>query len=826
MSVLSFPRIYFQGYLSWDPCTFNNNDFGEDPTYAAAESSLNWSFLQTQGITPENFQTTFRPWAITLQPDPGPPSSPSGPAVPAEWNMFGSHAVDFVQYGATATTITGGAFGPTSSAGSGDPLASGPVQLANQGPPPVLVDTNPATFWTSQVYWNAGPGPSGPTGPQALNLSLGQNGLLSLPLSGRSYSRWLNLNRIYTYSPPLSQPASGVSCCFQTGIPFNQVTWPAQGVSALADALRQAASAPGAQGVMVRFTAYVNQYFQNGIFNNSATAPRNYTDLAADLKQAWQEWDQNGSTSGFFSNPNYSHLVGVVGVWNDGEPSTAPVGRYLVPQASVSPMAPVSAANQGGAPPAAAPVQEAHGYYASAAVQAASPGPATPLGPVVASVNNQLGYISLDFNSTIPEMSTGAAPPAAPSDLDKADFGPLSLGVLANGAVTPIGTIPYEQYGRKAYEASAGIIDVPLPPGLTGPSGPLQTGSLVITAMGQTALVEQNFDAQTDSRGIYLDQGGSSTFNVSVFQNGVPAPNANVLVARYGPGQMVPANYGNLDLVPAGPTAPSGATGPTVQVVNFTNGTQETISVGGISTGVTVVTADGSGVAQVGVAAQGPGFLTLGFYPYPAGGPTPTPPASLSPGPPWAQTITYADYTTVRVLTFDDALPQSFVDFWNGSQDPVAAWKFIYCPPPYGAGILYVYDMLFSVMLQYVNLGDPSAVIRNLPGVWSVTSAPSSDEGRGNMPITRDMSAGKRKTLQLWMYLVANNYNVPNFSVNSIPPGWSPTGPGPTSPHIPVSPCGPTAPSGGPSSVEDLSSVEDRPGCLGFFGVRRPGGGS
>jgi hypothetical protein len=44
------------------------------------------------------------------------------------------------------------------------------------------------------------------------------------------------------------------------------------------------------------------------------------------------------------------------------------------------------------------------------------------------------------------------------------------------------------------------------------------------------------------------------------------------------------------------------------------------------------------------------------------------------------------------------------------------------------------------------------------------------------MPITRDMSAGKRLALQLWIYLVANNYNVPNFNVNSIPAGWAPPG--------------------------------------------------
>ena len=34
---------------------------------------------------------------------------------------------------------------------------------------------------------------------------------------------------------------------------------------------------------------------------------------------------------------------------------------------------------------------------------------------------------------------------------------------------------------------------------------------------------------------------------------------------------------------------------------------------------------------------------------------------------------------------------------------------------------------------------------------------------------------GKRLALQLWIYLVANGYNVPSFNVNSIPAGWSPS---------------------------------------------------
>ena len=78
-----------------------------------------------------------------------------------------------------------------------------------------------------------------------------------------------------------------------------------------------------------------------------------------------------------------------------------------------------------------------------------------------------------------------------------------------------------------------------------------------------------------------------------------------------------------------------------------------------------------------------------------------------------------AFYTTVRVLPFDDAVPQAFVDLWNGREDPAAAWNFIYYE------ILYVYDMLFNVMLEYVNLGSQQAVEQNLSGIWSAISQES-----------------------------------------------------------------------------------------------------
>jgi hypothetical protein len=85
MSVLSFPRIYFKGNAECDPCTFNNNDFQAFQTYDAASAALNWPFVATQK----------------------PPITP-GPRVAAEWNIFGGHAVSFVQYQDKLTTVTSG----------------------------------------------------------------------------------------------------------------------------------------------------------------------------------------------------------------------------------------------------------------------------------------------------------------------------------------------------------------------------------------------------------------------------------------------------------------------------------------------------------------------------------------------------------------------------------------------------------------------------------------------------------------------------------------------------------------------------------------------
>jgi hypothetical protein len=751
MSVLSFPRIYFKGYMEWDPCTFNNNDWAAFPTYEPANAALNWPFLATQAVTPsnpqgitkDNFQTTFRPWAISLlddaNPQDNPPNGPGGKRIPAEWNMFGGHGVSFVQYNDLITTIIGGDIGYQKPVTS-DPIIGQPVTLNGDGGggPGRLVDTNPASPWSSQIYFGqfALGGASGLRGPRAF----------------RMHSRWLNPNRIYSEDQVLTAPASSIGVCFQTCIPYEQVAWPTGSASSLITHLQQAAQKPGALGIMVRFTAYVNLYFMNGIFNNYWAQPRTYEELASVLATAWDTWNQSGGKdpSKFFPNPCYSHIVGAVGVWNEGELASVPGGRCLAADVAVSPVGLMATKSK------AAPQPERIVGHELKSNAISGVGDPTPLGPVAVNVDYDAKLISLDLSGAMPELGV---PGVWPSDLKKVNFGTLAVGVMTNGSFTQIATVDYDHYQQSAYEARAGIIDIPFPDSNT--SQLLQNNSIAIQVQGQTALLEQGYTAETDTRGIYLDQNGQTEFQIMVCEQGAPSAGANLLLAQYDSG---------LNLVPSNST----------QFVEFLNGTQSTITVpngsgGSITTGVAVFEADQNGNVTAAIGALNPGFPVIAFFPYSQSDAQPQPPPNFD-------FTDDAFYTTVRVLPFDDSLPQEFIDLWNSTGDPAQAWNFIY------NNILYVYDMLFNVMLEFVNLGDQQAVENSINGIWNAISADSAAESTYAMPITRDMSAGKRKTLQLWIYLIANSTLEPGLpippdtnkgrnklTVDSIPHGWTPS---------------------------------------------------
>lgn len=357
--------------------------------------------------------------------------------------------------------------------------------------------------------------------------------------------------------------------------------------------------------------------------------------------------------------------------------------------------------------------------------------------------------ISIDALNTFPEIYWDGA---------KVDLGNVTLAIK-NGPnnytpIVPVMTPPrsgytlaYRDYDQGSYETNCGIIDFKFDPGLYSQ---IKDGTLVVRVPAKDgsglidALTERPWSAQTDDRGLYLNEGELLSFNVSVFLRGQRAANAKLMIAKYSPALTSdPMSYVNTPVVAISTNGP--------QIVNVTNGTTTTVSTDGttpIQTNVTVVDVDANGVAQVTISAANAGLPVLMFYPFAQGGPLPTPQYDFDNAIPSG--VSY--YTTVRVLSFDDAFVAQFVQLWNSTYDPAQAWNFIY------SNILYVYDMIYPVMLRFVPLGDRQRVEAAVDQVLTLIAPSYFAESTLAMPITRDMSAGKRTVLQLWGGLVKRGY--------------------------------------------------------------------
>lgn len=167
-------------------------------------------------------------------------------------------------------------------------------------------------------------------------------------------------------------------------------------------ALNQALESPDVLGLTVRFNSYRTIYFDDPALRNSL--PSRGT--------AFEGLQKKLEQGGFQPNPARSQLVGVIGLWRRGEPMQEPGDRALT--------------------------------YA----------PGSPVGTAHALVNAT--SLMLDLSNSVMEIS---------HDLRKMDLGPLQVKATTANGPTPVARLTYEQYNRAAYEATAGIVTVPLTPG-------------------------------------------------------------------------------------------------------------------------------------------------------------------------------------------------------------------------------------------------------------------------------------------------------------------------------------------------------------------------
>ena len=185
---------------------------------------------------------------------------------------------------------------------------------------------------------------------------------------------------------------------------------------------------------------------------------------------------------GFHPNPARSLIVGVVGLWRRGEAPSVPGDRVLA---------------------------RADG---------------SPVATAFAKVGD--GTLAIDLANSVPE--TGF-------DVAKLDLGPLAVVAKGDDGDVALGTLDFAAYGTAAYEATSGIVILPLDP--TQTSAAEAADLEVRTADGTAVLVEQPLTVVADPPNLYLEEGEQGNVSLKAFLRGrrPGAPVSVTLVEVGGP---------------------------------------------------------------------------------------------------------------------------------------------------------------------------------------------------------------------------------------------------------------------------------------------------
>jgi hypothetical protein len=512
-------------------------------------------------------------------------------------------------------------------------------------------------------------------------------------VASRMYLRWSMLRNIDFADLPIAGVAGVI---FQTAALAKDIQWFGVDKSPALQALQKAANTSPNQGIVIQFAVYRTLYYKNASFHGKPIA--NPQDLAA------------AYAAGFKGpNPAQSLITGTIGAWGPNELATAPTQILLNPMAAVSaPSKPLATARA---------VQEG---MVAAAPQAPRP---FPLGPAVAKLyagnptTHAGANLAVSFVTTI--LENNLVP-------EKENLGPLTLQI-ADGSGKPlstIATIPYQGYARASYLKTSGILDFPL----TADQVKLiqnQANVLQLSVQQQgkpvIALQQTPFVVETDQRGVYLDQNETTTMTASVYQNGQPAGNGvKVLVAQYYEAPLDPSN--------------------SFPYVLVTQANQASACLTLNAQPIQCIVPVSNGKITFPIKSVNPGTAMLGFFPF-TGNTPPTPLPGGNNGFPGPQYTNY--YAVIRCLGFDNAL--------LSLPDSQVTWKNTY------AKVLQVYNLVYPEMSRIRDLSDLNVVKGMAEQILAATKYPGNFEWTMFMPVTREMSAGKRNLLQRFCAKVLNN---------------------------------------------------------------------
>jgi len=410
MSVLETPRVYFRGQIAWDPIVTNNYPKFYDETTA-------------DNVPAHQDAQAFRARAIQDVTGGG------------TWNPQGTHKSTFFQTEVSGVDVGAGL-------DLRDPLVGAPVSFLG-----MLVDCEPYGTITSQLFFDS------------MQFGIRGGCRVGCTRDRRMISRYINFNR-----NAVNMMKAGIaSTIWQTSFPKALLALDAHDSEAIGRMLA-AMESPEVLGLTVRWNSYRTIYYDDACLRNgSCAAGAAAGALAAKLGRegdgCWQP------------NPARSLVVGVLGLWREGEPAQEPGDRALL---------------------------------------------SIPPGEVVGSAFARLcgDNLVVDLGNSIAEVDT---------NLSKQNFGTLRLVAANGGTVTPLASINYGQYARVAYEQTAGIVTLPLNGEALGAAA--ADGAILQLQDGDAniLLCEDPVRALPGVPNLYLDEGEGSDVQVQVLDRGAAA---------------------------------------------------------------------------------------------------------------------------------------------------------------------------------------------------------------------------------------------------------------------------------------------------------------
>ncbi|MBC2655587.1 hypothetical protein H7A76_09080 [Pseudomonas sp. MSSRFD41] len=808
MSVLNFPRIYFNGHMYWNPPTANNNDVF--PLYDAVNMCMNWKFLNTFGINDANASSQLLPWMITgLKyedvPDyvlqvPGNGSPKGYPMIPAEWDLFGDNSCGTVDYKNIRSTVVGGEL-QASNYISNDALINKGYQFygapfgGTEPTPARFVDISPWQNTFTALYFD--------------NMTIGddQCGLV-MPRQYRMLDRFLNFN--WGAFGGLNY----VTTTWQTCFPKETLQWNV-GHSVLLQTLFEQMNKQGAQGLMFRFTTFLTFYDLNGIFNDFP--PVNSHSKSEAALQAMHDMYQKGlnNVADIFYNPAYSRTVGTLGLWfADKEYPTAPAGLRLAPKE---------------------PVPFFKAVPGDSIIYPPTRDQTVTLGVISAQANGDV--LSLDLGNTFPFFPVGDDPLVPPAIVEankgvpvpgKFNVGSYDVVYRTTDSPTPItlASFGFEHYRQSEYDKRAGLLDLPLSP--QAQEQLKQEGRLELHLQGSSptlvAAAQQTWTAEVIESGSFINVGDPQplTLKIMVQCNGKPAPKGTRLrVTEYNNAfSATTSNYylgftnDEVDFTLIN-DYPEDRSQNTENLPRFVNsqvtanflavgsgrrlqalskaekqasvpitykaflGKPSAVSlkaclqlVGGqpqqtpldgsninVNYSVALIETDDQGVAQISVKGIAPGFPTLRFF-------LADEPVSFS----FNVNDAYTDFLApIRVLPEEPNLLEEFVETWNQvykyTDSNVRIWNQFIFPR-----ILRPFYYLYPIMNKFMPLDSLQRIEGAIDQFTRLISQKYQEESTLAMPITRDLPQSRRRVLETWAnQLVKQGYPPQELNLTECP---------------------------------------------------------